>query len=135
MPVDEVRERYLRDRVMTATPAQRVVMLYDRLGLDLTLAEGSEDAIAAGGHLAHAMQVVAELHASLNVTVGGPAGNLASIYTYLLQELLAARGGDTARGAGVRVIVTELREAWAQASEQVSAQTAAAAAAAGAWVG
>lgn len=133
MPVDEVRERYLRDRVMTATPAQRVVMLYDRLGLDLTLAEGTGDTVSASTHLGHAMQVVAELHASLNVSAGGPADNLASIYTYLLQELLAARAGESARVTGVRMIVTELREAWAQASEQVSTQ--AASAAAGAWVG
>jgi flagellar protein FliS len=133
VPVDEVRERYLRDRVMTATPAQRVVMLYDRLGVDLTLAEGAEDAIAAGTHLGHALQVVAELHSSLNVAAGGPADNLSSIYTYLLQELLAARGGDSARVGGARMIVAELREAWAQASEQVSAH--AVSAAAGAWVG
>jgi flagellar protein FliS len=133
VPVDEVRERYLRDRVMTATPAQRVVMLYDRLGLDLTLAEGTGDTVSASTHLGHAMQVVAELHASLNVSAGGPADNLASIYTYLLQELLAARAGESARVTGVRMIVTELREAWAQASEQVSTQ--AASAAAGAWVG
>ena len=89
--MDEARARYLRDRVLTATPAQRVVMLYDRLGLDLTQAVATEDAIAAGAHIGHASQVVAELLGSLDVTAGGPADNLAAIYGYLLRELTAIR--------------------------------------------
>lgn len=131
MPVDEVRQRYLRDRVMTATPAQRVVMLYDRLGLDLTLAEGATDPVESASHLGHAVQVVAELRSSLDLSAGGPAENLAAIYVFLLQELLAARGGAAERISGAREIIASLREAWSQACEQVSAQPAAV----GAWVG
>jgi flagellar protein FliS len=132
MVQDEVRARYLRDRVMTATPAQRVVMLYDRLGLDLTLADSAEDPAEAGGYLSHAMEVLAELQASLDVSAGGPAENLASIYTFLLRELVSARCGETERIAAVREIVSGLREAWAQAAEAVSATAAAAPGAA--WV-
>ena len=135
MAGDDVRARYLRDRVMTATPAQRVVMLYDRLGLDLTRASEAEDSYAAGQHLSHAMEVVAELRASLDVTAGGPAENLAAIYGYLLGELVGARGGETARLAPVRGIVSGLRTAWAQASELVATSNPAAPAAAGSWVG
>lgn len=133
MPVDEVRQRYLRDRVLTATPAQRVVMLYDRLGLDLTQAEAAADAIAAGAHISHAMQIVAELSTSLNVAAGGPAENLASIYSFLLRELVAARGGELDRLPAVRTIVTDLRDAWAKATEQVASTGTPLAA--GAWVG
>jgi flagellar protein FliS len=97
MPGDEVRARYLRDRVMTATPAQRVVMLYDRLGLDLTRAGEEPDEIAAGKHVSHAMEIVAELRASLDITAGGPADNLAAIYAFLLRELVAVRTGQLAR--------------------------------------
>ena len=135
MAGDDVRARYLRDRVMTATPAQRVVMLYDRLGLDLTRASEAEDSYSAGQHLSHAMEVVAELRASLDVTAGGPAENLAAIYGYLLGELVGARGGETARLAPVRGIVSGLRTAWAQASELVATSNPAAPAAAGSWVG
>ena len=78
MAIDEIRARYLRDKVLTASPAQRVVMLYDRLGLDLTLAQAgiADDPFAAGAHLSHAMQIVAELQSSLDVNAGGPAVNL-----------------------------------------------------------
>jgi flagellar protein FliS len=134
MAVDELRARYLRDRVLTATPAQRVVMLYDRLGLDLTLAASAEDSFAVGERLSHAMQVVAELQASLDVTAGGPAENLTSIYGYLMSELIAARGGEIARLDGAARIVTTLREAWAKASESVTS-TPPDRVAAGTWVG
>jgi|KBSSwiStaDraftv2_1062776.scaffolds.fasta_scaffold04891_14 flagellar protein FliS len=138
MAVDELRARYLRDRVMTATPVQRVVMVYDRLGLDLTLAEGTSDLAELGGHLSHALEILAELRASLDVSAGGPAPNLADIYSFATRELLAARGGQPERIAPVRAIVAQLREAWAQAAEQIStvaAQPAAGGTSAGAWVG
>lgn len=136
MPSDEVRARYLRDRVLTATPAQRVVMLYDRLGLDLTLAEGAtDDTYLFGTHVGHALQVVVELQTSLDVTAGGPAANLAAIYGYLVSELIEIRGGAAERLTAVREIVTTLREAWAQAAAQVATDTSAVPAAAGAWVG
>jgi flagellar protein FliS len=138
MPMDEVRARYLRDRVLTATPAQRVVMLYDRLGLDLTLAESAEDEFTTGSHLGHAMAVVIELQGSLDVSAGGPAQNLGGIYAHLLTELVAARGGDRQRIAGVQEIVGTLRDAWAQAADIVAGSAAQSAhsapASAGAWV-
>jgi flagellar protein FliS len=132
--MDEARERFLRNRVMTATPAQRIVLLYDRLGLDLTRALTESDPSAFGQHLSHALAIVSELLGSLNVAAGGPAENLASIYGYLTTELLTARGAqDTARVQTVAGIVSSLRDAWAQAAEIVDA--APQPARAGAWVG
>jgi flagellar protein FliS len=125
---------------MTATPAQRVVMLFDRLGLDLTLAEAAvqdgtaEDMEGYGTHLSHAMQIIAELQASLDQSAGGPAPNLASIYGYVLRELVAARGGDRTRIGGVREIMTGLRSAFAQVAEDTS-MAATQSSAAGSWVG
>jgi flagellar protein FliS len=129
--------RFLRDRVMTATPAQRVVMLYDRLGLDLTLAIGAEDATGCAPHLDHATQVVAELLASLNPAAGGPAENLADLYGYLLRELIAARTSAGSEGLpALADIVTRLREAWAQVAEQTTiAATTPPTTTATAWVG
>lgn len=38
----DLRARYTNQRVMTATPGQRLVMLYDRLALDLRRAHGEQ---------------------------------------------------------------------------------------------
>lgn len=150
MAADEVRARYLRDRVLTASPAQRVVMLYDRLGLDLTLAQAAltdgsnaadavpgatRDVVAAGTHLGHAMQVVAELQSSLDTSAGGPAANLASLYAFLVGELVAIRGGAVDKLPAVAEMVSTLRDAWAQAAQAVTAEPSSVRAAAGAWVG
>lgn len=137
MSADELRARYLRDKVMTASPAQRVVMLYDRLGLDLNRAASApaDQPAEAGIHLGHAMQIVAELQSSLEVTAGGPADNLVAIYGYLLRELIAIRSGDPARLPAVIEMVAGLRQAWAAAAEQVVREPASLGLAAGAWVG
>lgn len=132
MAFNEARARYLRDRVMTATPAQRIVMMYDRLSLDLTQAATAEDPAAAGTHLGHAMTIVAELQGSLDSTGGPAAQNLSSLYAYLLRELVAIRGGDLSKLPPVSEIVSNLRATWAQAAEQVSQPVAAAAS--GSWV-
>jgi flagellar protein FliS len=131
---DEARARYLRDKVMTATPAQRVVMLYDRFALDLTRAYDArtdENPDVYNDNLAHAMEILAELQSSLDITVGGPTANLSSLYTHLLLEIIKARSGDHAAIVGAKEIVNDLGAAF----RQVAAETApsAAASAGGAW--
>jgi flagellar protein FliS len=125
---DAARARFLRDRVLTATPAQRVVMLYDRLALDLARAGNATESTT---DLDHALRIVTELRASLDTEAGGPADNLASIYAYMLRELLVIRGGERDRLPKVVAIVDTLRHAWAQVAEQVTA----APTQSGAWVG
>jgi len=122
---------------MTATPAQRVVMLYDRLGLDLNLAASTDDVAVRGGHLSHAMQVVTELRGSLDLSAGGPAENLLGVYGYLLTELIAIRGGAVQKLPAVTQVVTELRGAWAQVADVTAAgaNPAGRVSGAGAWVG
>jgi flagellar protein FliS len=116
--MDEARARYLRDRVMTATPAQRVVMLYDRLALDLTQAAAAADPATAGQHIGHACQVVAELLGSLDLSAGGPADNLASIYGYLLKELTGVRiCGSLDRLPAMGELIAPLRAAWAAVAD------------------
>jgi len=135
---EDIRARFLHDKVVTATPAQRIVMVYDRLGLDLNRA--SVDPASAGEHLLHAMQIVAELQSSLDVSASGAAPNLASLYAFILRELIAVRGGQTDRLPAVQKIVSELRDSWAQAAELVSVGSdtptaVAAPATSGSWVG
>jgi flagellar secretion chaperone FliS len=133
--VDDARIRFLRDRVMTASPAQRVVMLFDRLALDLQRAVDAPDDLSAGAHIGHASTIVAELLGSLDQSAGGPAENLGALYTFLLTELTASRvGNDRARVAPLRAIVAGLRDAFAEAAATV-AGTVAVSAAASAMVG
>lgn len=128
----DMRAKYLSQRVMTATPGQRVVMLYDRLHLDLQRAADIPDPAESGEHISHALQIIAELAGSLEINAGGPAENLSSIYGFLLAELSAVRAGATEKLAGCLRIVITLRDAWAKA---VNSAPAAAATASGAWVG
>ncbi|WP_164860621.1 flagellar export chaperone FliS [Rhodococcus sp. X156] len=143
MSSDLARARYLADAVATATPARRIVLLYDRLWLDVQRGvEGlaSADPAAAGDHVQHAQQIVAELLGSLDTTAWEGAGELASLYTYLLRELMNAIVSptpgalDTAAG-----IITGLRDTWKQAEVQLQTGIARAAAAPAArqaaWVG
>lgn len=135
--MDDVRARYLRDRVLTASPAQRVVMLYDRMLLDLRLAATADDPYTTGSHVSHALQILAELQGSLDQRQGGPAENLASIYGYLIGRLLEARiSGDLGGLDGLITIITDLRAAWSQAAmPDTSAADDSAAPTATAWVG
>lgn len=113
------RDQFLADRVQTAGPPALLVMLYDRLGVDLVRAEDAGragDHAAAAAALLHAQDIVAELLGSLDVDAwdGGPG--LAALYTYLLQELVQANiGRDPDRTLACRQVVEPLRDAWRQA--------------------
>lgn len=126
--MDDIRNRFLRDRVLTASPAQRVVMLYERLALDIARAQVAESSADAVAHLQHGTQIVAELLGSLDPSAGGPAENLARIYQFVIGELLAAQlSGERSGLPAVARIVDSLGAAWtavasgATASEPVPA--------------
>ncbi|MGY1703672.1 flagellar export chaperone FliS [Geodermatophilus sp. SYSU D00697] len=120
-----LRARYMGDSVATASPQQLLVMLYDRLALDLERAEGSlaaGDRQEAGEQLKHAQDVVFELRSSLRVEAweGGP--RLAALYTWLITEMLQASvKGDRNRVASCRQVVEPLRDAWRQAAATLAA--------------
>jgi flagellar protein FliS len=110
--------RYKSDSVTTASPERLLVMLYDRLVLDL---DRADTAIQAGAspneHLLHAQDIITELLSSLRVDVWDGAQRLASIYTFVLTELIGANvHRDAQRVAGVRALVVPLRDAWREAA-------------------
>jgi len=120
MSTASLRARYLGDRVATASPQQLLVMLYDRLALDL---ERGEDALVRGDRdaareqLQHAQEIVLELRASLDVDIwdGGP--RLAALYGWLVTELIQANvKGDLRRVRDCRKVVEPLRDAWREAA-------------------
>ncbi len=117
--MDNARVRFLADRVLTASPAQRIVMLFDRLVLDLTRASLA-DSIELRQHTGHASQIVAELFGSLDPKAGGPAENLGAVYGFLLKELMTMDAAVLAtKIPSMLEIVTGLRTAWARAVEQL----------------
>ncbi|GAB4062357.1 hypothetical protein GCM10028777_01860 [Angustibacter speluncae] len=122
------RARFVDDALSTATPAQLLTRLYDRLVLDLLRAE---QALRAGERgpantqLQHAQAIVAELLSSLDTSAweGGPG--LASLYSYLLTELVGANvEGDADRVAACRGHVEPLRDAWHEAARLAASTTA-----------
>lgn len=123
MPADAMRARYLADAVATATPARRIVLLYDRLWLDIQRAQAATDADEpARDHLQHAQQIIAELLGSLDLAAWPGGADLASLYGYLLSELIS-EAGQTRPGrlALITKIVSDLRGTWQQAEEQLAA--------------
>ncbi|MGY1592782.1 flagellar export chaperone FliS [Geodermatophilus sp. SYSU D00708] len=128
MSTASLRARYLGDTVTTASPQRLLVMLYDRLALDLERASGAlatGDREQAGEQLQHAQEIVLELRTSLKVDAweGGP--RLAALYTWLLGELVQANvKGDRNRVASCLQVVEPLRDAWRQAAESLAAASA-----------
>jgi flagellar protein FliS len=126
MPAADARARYLADAVATATPAKRIVLLYNRLWLDIQRAQAALDSPAAvdpadRDHLQHAQQIVAELLGSLDTAAWSGAPDLAALYGFLLCELIG-EGLESRPGrlAAVSRIVADLRSSWQQAEEQLS---------------
>jgi flagellar secretion chaperone FliS len=110
-------DRYKEMEVLSASPGELVVMVYDHLLASLLRARV---AIAAGDHetriesFAKARDAVGELLATLDRAKGGAvAGQLGGLYTFFLREL-AALGIDPAvdRLDRVTAMVRELREAF-----------------------
>jgi flagellar secretion chaperone FliS len=120
MTAPNLRNRYLQDSINTASPAKLLMMLYDRLVLDLMQ---GEEAIHAGelenAHekLSHAQEIIIELRVSLDVEAWSGAPGLANLYGYLLTELIGANiGKDADRVAVCRGLVEPLRDAWREAT-------------------
>jgi flagellar protein FliS len=118
--------RYVQHTVTTASPGRLLVMLYDRLALDLARAAEALDAgdrARAHPQLLHAQDIVTELSSSLDHSVGwdGSKG-LAALYAWLGTELVNVNVfGDPARLRACQSVVEPLRESWHQALEATSA--------------
>lgn len=114
------RDTYLAATVSTASPAQLLVMLCERLVLDLQRAAAAlrnGEPSQAHAPLVHAQDIVLELNASLKADAweGGPG--LASLYDYLHGELVRANVGKDLRITEFCLdIVSTLRDTWREAA-------------------
>lgn len=116
-PIEKMR----RQELMTATPAQLTVKLFQRLILDLhraatDLQQGQTG--AASGHLIHAQSILAELDGTLDVNAWDGAADLKSVYAFCLQAMATANQNSDAN-AVLRAIelLTPVSEAFEQAAK------------------
>ena len=118
MSVD-VADRYLADRVMTATPAELTGMLYDAAVGSVRSAIASQEQgewTAAGTKLIKAQSILLELRSALNSDAGELADRLSALYTYSFTKLLAANTKrDTEAAREVLNILIPIQQAWRQA--------------------
>lgn len=118
------RAQFLNDSVLSASPARLLTMLYDRLVLDLDRAEKAQregDRVEAQSQLSHAQDIVSELLATLKVDAWEGASQLASVYTYLLTEIVSASiSGDAEQTAACRALVDPIRQAWHEAAQSLT---------------
>lgn len=124
-PTADAMARYGRDAVLSATPAQLLVMLCDRLMLDLARAEQAQvqqDWPAASVQLIHAQDIVMELSASLDVTAWDGAADLLALYQYANTALVNAniyRNVELTREA--TSLLAPICESWRQAAQSLPA--------------
>jgi flagellar protein FliS len=120
-----MRARYLADAVATASPAKLLLMLFDRLVVDLNRGEQAllaGDRPEANTHLKHAQDIVTELHVSLDLEAWDGAAGLASLYAFAETELINANiRGDAAKVTSVRGLMEPLRDTWREAAMAVAA--------------
>lgn len=128
MSMQNPRDTYLAATVQTASPAQLLVMLYERLTLDV---ERAADALRNGrpadahGPLLHAQDIILELNASLDVKVWDGAAGLASIYDYLHSQLVQANMRKDLKITEFCLnLVSQLRDTWRAAAMELMAESA-----------
>ncbi|HEX6695780.1 MAG TPA: flagellar export chaperone FliS [Solirubrobacteraceae bacterium] len=109
---------YRENSILTASPEQLVVMLYDGAGRFLRQAEGSMiegSWLKASEKLSRAEAIIDELLATLDMDAGEVADRLQSVYVFCKTRLIEARiERDAARVDQVARLLGELREAWSQ---------------------
>lgn len=120
-----LRNHYTRDAVTTASPGKLLVMLYDRLLKDLTVAEGAvaaRDVRGAHEALVHAQDIVRELAATMDTSIWSQGTAVLRLYDYVLDQLVQANvTKDATHIHAAREVMAPLRDAWAEAAAKVAA--------------
>jgi len=113
------RDRYLAERVLTASPEQLIKMLLDRAVGELGSAQQqltAGDRLAASPHLRRAQDIVGELRCCLDLDVGEMASNLDDLYAFAYSQLIdASLDGESNHVTAVVAVLEPIRDAWTQA--------------------
>ncbi|ROP65995.1 flagellar export chaperone FliS [Curtobacterium sp. ZW137] len=119
------RAQYTNEAVLSATPAQLVTLLYDRLLLDLHRAEAAQVASNWDGareQLLHAQAIVGELSATLRIDAWDGGEGLLAIYNYASTSLITANvHRDVQATRDCIRILDPLRQAWRDAAAAMPA--------------
>lgn len=111
---------YQRETIMSASPARLLVMLFDRLMLDLARAEEAQTTESwdvAGTNLLHAQDIIGELSGSLDLDAWDGAENLLGIYNYAGTAMMNAnihRNVELTREC--IALLEPLRQTWHEAA-------------------
>lgn len=117
---------YQSNAVSTASPARLLVMLLERLVLDIERGHGAQqqgDWESAHKNLVHAQDIVLELESSLQVDKmkGGP--ELAALYAYLRNQLVLANiRRDAATSTEALGLARQLCDTWREAAMAAAIQ-------------
>jgi flagellar secretion chaperone FliS len=110
---------YRQQSILTATPGQLVVMLYD--GCLRFLHQGGHamregNVVEAGARLARAEAIIDELLSTLDLEQGGViASRLQGIYVFCARHLMQARvERDAEMIEKVSELLSDLRDSWSQ---------------------
>ena len=118
--MNTARDTYLGGMTSTASPARLLIMLYDRLVLDLQRAVELGDLgefLGAGRQLMHAQEIVLELQSSLKIDAWDGAAQLSAIYAWLHSEMVRANvQRDVAATRACLALVEPLADAWREAA-------------------
>lgn len=112
----DVADRYLAERVMTASPAELTAMLFDACVGAIKAAirlQGLGEHGAATPKLLKAQDIVLELRTTLNAEAGDLATHLDALYTFAWTQLMQAGfKRDAAAARAALDVVEPLQLAW-----------------------
>lgn len=122
VPNNRSLNAFQREAILSASPARLLVMLYDRLLLDLARAESAQVAEswdAARENLLHAQEIIGELSGSLELGAWVGAENLLGIYNYAGTALMNANlFRNVALTRECIALLEPLRQSWHEAAAQ-----------------
>lgn len=122
-----MKQEYLTQSVMTASPAELLVMLYDACIKDLKLAEISlndhKDLNATNLNLQKAQKIILELITSLDTSYD-ISSQLLEIYNYLLRSIREMNmKKDLRQLPDILEILVSLRDTWEKAAHPKTAHS------------
>jgi len=116
-----VRSAYVSSAIETASPAKLLLMLLDRLVLDVERAgraQASSEWQQAGHQFVHAQAIVTELMGSLQVDGWTGGRELMSLYIYLSRRLVQANVKRDSRAAKECLwLAQNITQMWKQAAK------------------
>ncbi len=116
------RKEYLKQGVMTASPAELIAMLYGACVKNLKLAvmayEDSKDICTTNNYLIKAQRIVSELMNCLDMSIE-LSSQLIKVYEFMLIELRAANAKkDMSRVEPIISMLESMRDTWYSVAQQ-----------------